>query len=488
MNPTLLRKQACDLRAKAQAVVDKIQAEEHDAEALTKASEEARGYITEAKALDDQAHQIEDLQRDVNGGTLAARNNPAVPTAPSPELPTSGGTLTIPAEPKDTELEARGGFQDIGDFCLSVWSHNPAAGNRHFIDPRLNNLYDPQVGAGRVDPAQQARSAAAAGVRPMAAASGLSQSVGADGGWLLPTAFRTEIWDGMRNEVDSLLQFTDQFPIEGAESIELLANAETSRATGSRYGGIQGYWIAEADQITGSKPKVRRVIARPQELAVLCYVTDRLLNNAGSVVAEWIRRAASSELNWLIGDAIINGNGAGKPFGILNSGGLVAVAKEGGQAADTFTQRNIAKMWSRMHARSRRNAQWLINQDVDPELLSMFFPVTTVATTENVGGFATTLYNADKDTIMGRPIIRTEWNKTIGDQGDVLLADLKAYVTAFFRTGVQSAMSMHLRFDYLETAFRFVTSVDGQTWNNAPLTPANGTSTLSPFVVLADRT
>jgi hypothetical protein len=48
-------------------------------------------------------------------------------------------------------------------------------------------------------------------------------------------------------------------------------------------------------------------------------------------------------------------------------------------------------------------------------------------------------------------------------------------------------MSIHLRFDYNETAFRFLFAMDGQPWLNAPLTPFHGTNTLSPFVALATR-
>lgn len=49
-------------------------------------------------------------------------------------------------------------------------------------------------------------------------------------------------------------------------------------------------------------------------------------------------------------------------------------------------------------------------------------------------------------------------------------------------------MSIHLRFDYGETAFRFMFEIDGQPWIAEPLTPFKGSAnTLSPFVTLATR-
>jgi HK97 family phage major capsid protein len=69
-------------------------------------------------------------------------------------------------------------------------------------------------------------------------------------------------------------------------------------------------------------------------------------------------------------DAIVEGTGAGQPLGILNSPALISVAKETGQAAATIVKENVDKMWSRMWARARKNAIWLINQDIEPQLLA----------------------------------------------------------------------------------------------------------------------
>ena len=480
--------QSSDLKEQARQIRNDIEAnaENLSDEELEQKTNEATSLVAQARSSEERASKLEALDTQLEDNEDVSDLNARI-QPDNPEL-NDGGAIrrTVAATARDREREAQFGFNNFGDFAQAVYRCSPAAGAAFQADGRLNRLYNQDLGLGETIDGQRGRASGSVG-RPLAAATGLNQGIGAEGGWLIPPAFMSRIWDGLQNEADNLLQFTDQFPLDGAEKIELLANAETSRATGSRYGGIQGYWIAEADQMTASKPKVRKVKLEPHELAVLVYTTDRLLNAGGNTITAWLERAAVSEINWLFGDAIINGTGAGQPQGILNSGGLVSVAKTSGQAADTFTQANIADMWSRMHARSRRNAIWLVNQDVDPQLLTMFFPVTNIAVDENVGGFSAKLYNPDNDTILGRPIIRTEWNKTLGDKGDVILADLGAYATAFLQAGISSAMSMHLRFDYNETAFRFVASLDGQTWNASALTPANGANTLSPFVTLDDR-
>jgi len=321
--------------------------------------------------------------------------------------------------------------------------------------------------------------------RLFGAATGLSQGVPAEGGFTVLPEFSNMIWNGIGADPLALLPMTDNYTVTG-ESLSFNANAETSRATGSRYGGVQGYWIAEAAQITNSKPKFRQARVEPQELAVLVYATQKLLDNSGVALEQYLTRAATEEITFLVGDAIINGTGVGQPKGILASACVVSVAKETSQAAATFQKANANKMFARLHPRSRANAVWLMNVDVEPTLDDFNTLVKNVAGTENVGGIPTLIYNSEKNTLKGRPIVFCEFCPTLGTVGDVILADMKGYLTGS-RGSVKSAMSMHVRFEYAESAFRFMFAVDGQPWLASALTPYKGANTLSTFVTCATR-
>ena len=319
-----------------------------------------------------------------------------------------------------------------------------------------------------------------------AAITGSSMAVGSDGGFMVPPAFSTAIWNGITQQPDSLLSRTDNYTVEtGRDSLTFNANAETSRATGSRWGGIRAYWIAEGAQMTGSKPTLRQLKLEPQQLAVLCYATDKLLRNAVAV-EQWLTRAATDEINFFIGDAIYQGDGSGKPAGILGANCLVTVDKEAGQGAATIQTENIAKMWARLHPRSRPNAVWFVNNEVEEQFDYMNISIGTggVPTYLPPGGIADAPYGRLK----GRPVLPIEYCAALGTKGDIMLADLSAYAVGL-RGGVQSDMSMHLRFDYNETAFRFIFEVDGRPWMASAITPYKATSgrTLSPFVTLATR-
>ena len=442
MNPRIkaLQKQREAAKAEAQQMIELAESEDRD---LT----------------DDEQVRLDELKASVQQFEKRIDRIHELYTPTGNEKPIDGLDIGKPSstriEPQGPQLEKdpKRGFASLGDFAHSVWGVS-------------------QPGA-RLDDRMQI----------VAAASGMQQGLGADGGFLVPPEFSATIWDGLDKDPDNIFAMTDGYTVTG-ESLTMNANAETSRATGSRWGGVRAYWIAEADQITSSKPTFRQVKLEPQQLAVLVYVTDKLLRNA-TALDQYVGRAAVAEINFLVSDAVINGTGAGQPLGILNSPSLVSISKETGQSAATIVPKNIVKMFSRCHARSRRNAIWLINQDIEPQLHLMNEAAGTGGQLVYMppGGLSQSPYG----TLYGRPIMPVEYTATLGTVGDIMLVDLSAYCSGT-QGGVDSAMSMHLRFDYAETAFRFMFAADGQPWLASAITPYKGTSnTVSPFVALETR-
>jgi HK97 family phage major capsid protein len=318
------------------------------------------------------------------------------------------------------------------------------------------------------------------------APSGLHTAEGADGGYLVPQTVSDDIMAIVFDD-ENLLARTDTQAI-GGNSIALKAIDETSRATGSRKGGVRAYWLSEAEQYTAAKPKFREITLKPHKLGVFYYATDEELADASSVSLEKkLAQYAAEEIGWMIDEAILHGDGVGKPLGIMNSPCLVTVAAESGQDPATFVFPNAVKMYARMLPSSLPNAVWLVGVDFLPQLLAMTFPNASGTTPAFLsGGMYPSAATAPYGTLLGRPILVSEHMKPLGQVGDVLFADLAMYKTAT-RGGVRAAVSIHVRFDYGETAFRFDFRVDGQPWLSAPITPASGGDTLSPFVALAAR-
>jgi HK97 family phage major capsid protein len=253
---------------------------------------------------------------------------------------------------------------------------------------------------------------------------------------------------------------------------------DDSRKDGCRWGGVTTYWADEADPLTASKPKFRQIDLQLKKLTGLCFATDELLQDAAALESV-IRQAFQDEFAFKIDDAILNGNGAGQPLGVLKSGSVVKQELEAGQTAK-ITVENLVRMWSRLWSRSRANAVWYVNQQIEPLLYTLQVgdkPVYIPA-----GGLSETPYA----TLFGRPVVPLEQCSELGDVGDILLADLSQYLL-IDKGGINAASSIHVRFLNDEQVFRFIYRVDGQPLWNKPITPYKGSATLSPFVALAKR-
>lgn len=312
---------------------------------------------------------------------------------------------------------------------------------------------------------------------------GASEGVPSDGGWLVQQGMSDQLFM-LEHAPSELTRRVRRFPV-GANNNGLKINAidETSRVTGSRWGGVNAYWAAEGDTASATKPKFRQIELELNKLMAFFYATDEMLEDTNQLEAV-ANQAVREELDWLVENAIVRGTGAGQPEGILNSGALVTVAKESGQGAATIVFENIIKMWSRRWARSTQNLIWLINQDVEPQLYSMSLAIGTggVPVYLPPGGLSTSGYG----TLMGRPVIPVEQASTLGTVGDIMLVDPTQYL-AIDKGGVKQAASMHVAFLTDQMCYRWTYRVDGKSGWRSALTPANGTKTQSPFIVLATR-
>lgn len=321
-------------------------------------------------------------------------------------------------------------------------------------------------------------------LKVQAAASGANESVGAEGGFLVQTDFAGMLDQGTI-ATGLLSGMCFNIPVGGtANGVKANLIDETSRATGSRFGGLQTYWAAEAATVTASKPKFRQIELSLKKLFGLMYATEELLADASALTA-MVNRWFPAEFGFKVDDAIINGTGAGMPLGILNSGCLVSVAKEAGQAAATILFENIVKMYARLLDSSDPRAIWLINRDILPQLLTMSLAVGT----GGIPVFMPANGAADRPfmTLMGKRLMPIEQAATLGTVGDIMLVDLGEYLLAT-KGGVQAAASIHVKFIYDEMTFRWTYRIDGQPLRSSALTPYKGTAnTRSPFIALATR-
>ena len=413
-----------DARLKAMAVLNKAEAEDRF---LTEAEQkEIDGYESEIRSWDEsitRAERMLAIEPEERGVTEKPEAKPA------------------PQKPEEKR------FGTLGEQLLAAYRAAMPGGH---TDERLSTR----------------------------AASGLNESTPSDGGFLVQQDFVKELLK-RTYETGILASKVKKIPIStNANGLKINAVDEDSRANGSRWGGVQTYWEAEADEHTGSKPKFRQMELSLKKLTGLCYATDELLQDAAALEAV-IRQAFAEEFGFKMDDAILSGSGEGEPLGILNSGALVKVEKEKDQK-DIITVENLIKMWNRLWSKSRANAVWYINQEIEPYLYTLKLgdkPVYIPA-----GGISEKPYG----TIFGRPVVPLEQCNAAGEVGDIILADVGQYLL-IDKGGIKAASSIHVRFLYDENVFRFIYRVDGKPIWNKPLAPYKGKATVSPFITLDKR-
>lgn len=419
----ILQKQRTALVAEAGKLAGKLDDENYDFTA--EETERADTIVNELEAVDGKIKLAETLA----GIKLGAEADPENPSA------------SIPASPINTAERDRNGFANIAEYGVAV--KNASLGNG--TDNRL-------LAQNPTDSHQETNS---------------------DDGYMVPAQFRRDIFQLVLEEESALVNMITLEDTIG-NSVDFLRDESTPWSSL----GLQALWGAELGALTPSRLNTDADNLKLQKLYVFAEASDELLEDAPRLNSRLTRDAARA-INWKLDDAIYDGDGTGKPEGILQSSALVSVAKESGQSADTIVAENVLQMYSRQMDIS--NSIWIANTNTFPQIATM--TIGDQPMYQPPMGLAAAPFG----TLMGRPILYTEHAKTVGDQGDLCFASMRNYYGIKKSGGVKFAESMHLFFDRDAQAFRWTFRFNGQTFLSAPVTPNNGSDTKSHFIALAER-
>ena len=308
-----------------------------------------------------------------------------------------------------------------------------------------------------------------------------SESVGEDGGYLVPPEFASDIFQ-LSLGGKALLPYTNELKTTKSNSLSIPKDETTPWDLTK---SVQVRWLGEAIAAVASKPYFGTTMLVMKKIMALVPVTDELLSDSNALES-YLPKKVGGKLQWALNTAILFGDGVGKPYGCMKSGAAVVVTKDSNQSTNTLSVTNIGNMFSRLPEDSIDSALWLIHPTCIPALMSLqvgnipiFLPIAnTSGAMAGRGVFG---------TLLGVPVMMSQLCQPFSSQGDILLLDLKYYNTLTKKNGPETAVSMHLYFDADETAFRTITRIDGQSMLSAPIQPANGSVTLSPFIQLGAR-
>lgn len=432
-----LQARKADAVKAARALTDRVAAEARDFNAEEQT--EFNGYTAQIGALNAQIEREQLLAAEEAG--MNAAGGVEIPAAATISV-----TENVAADPKR-------GFASFGEFAKAVVG---ASTDPRAMDKRL------LIGA------------AAPGTAG-------NEGSGADGGFVVPPQYSADVFKLSLGE-DALLDKTDNVEVTG-NSMVFPKTEQTPWGTN----GVRAYWQAEAAAATATKPVLGTQALRLHKLMALVPLTDELVADTNALDS-LVPGLVGDSIRWKTNEAILFGNGNGQPLGALTSSGpVITQAKDSGQAANTLSATNLFNMISRLPQGSLGNAVWLIHPTVIPQLATLVLgnipvfvpaaPATNGALTQGVSfGY-----------ILGRPCIISQHCSTLSSAGDVQLLDLSYYRTITKAGGVQMAQSLHLYFDADALALRATFRVDGSPKIAAPISPAKGSTTLSPFVQLGAR-
>lgn len=429
-----LRQRRASLAEEARTILDAAEAEGRD---LT---DEERTRFDELEA------QMETLAGDIEREERLERTEAEL-EATLEEPATRSTAVRGMHRPDDG---GRGEFRSFGEFLAAV-RFSPA-------DPRLG---DPQE---------------------VRAASDQSMSGGSGeyGGYAVPEQFIDTFLEVSPQEAVVRPRATVIPPGDRPEAPARMVALDQSTAT-NMYGGVEVSWIAEGAEKPQTDMKIREVSLQPHEVAGHIVTTDQLLRNwaaAGATIERQLRNAilAAEDV------AFLAGNGVGKPLGPLFAGsqGPPPIAAPGAVKAinrTTASQVAYADLVA-MYAAAKHGGEltWVVSPTALPQLMQLKDGndnlIWQPSARDGVPG-----------EIFGIPVIINERSPVLGTYGDVALIDFGYYL---IKDGVGPiiAASPHVHFVNNKTVIKVFKTVDGKPWLNSAIPLEDGTTTVSPFVVL----
>lgn len=243
--------------------------------------------------------------------------------------------------------------------------------------------------------------------------------------------------------------------------------------TNGIYGGMSMQWIDEGGTKSDQTPEFSYVELEPKEIGGSTIITDKLLRNAPAL-SSWLRMQYGKLVNGKEDYAFLRGNGVGQPVGLIGCAGEKTVTRT---TASTIGFADVSNMLMNLLADSWGSAVWIASQSILTQLTGL---VDTAGNTLFLVGDATKKIPA---TLFGIPIIFTGKTPTLGNKGDLILADLSYYLIKE-GSGPYFASSEHVYFTTNKTVVKMFKNVDGAPWVKSTLLLEDSTTTVSPIVTL----
>jgi len=430
-----------DLEAQSKKLFEDAKAILTKADASAEDKAKVEPMLEEAKTLKARAFQLKDISD--NLGDIALRHE----------------TKQDPEEEKGKRKELTE-FKDWAEYITAVYNANHKMVALRKIDPRLQFFND------KGEPTDKKT---------------LVENVGASGGFLVPTEFLAQL-QAVVAENSIVRQRATIIRMRRRQvDIPVLNQTGTTAGQPHWFGGMQFYWTEEAAAKDASDPSFRKASLVAHKLVGYTYASDELVDDSAISLGDFLSGplGMAGGIAWMEDYAFLRGTGAGQPLGVINAGATISVAAAANPPAAASIYGDLLNMYESFLPTGR--GLWVFNQQHMNVLMGMNGPTGNAS---YLWGNAT---QGQPPTLLGFPYIFSEKLPSPGTAGSALLADFRYYLVGD-RQATTIESTQYDRWNYDETSYRAVHRVDGQPWLSAPLTLADGTAQISPFVILGAKT
>jgi HK97 family phage major capsid protein len=306
----------------------------------------------------------------------------------------------------------------------------------------------------------------------------LGEASGVTGGYTVPVEYYQQM-QALMAEQTFIRPRAFVVPMHSATMYLPYMDITTAQSAGTTpfFGGINMSWTAEAATRSETEPTFRNIELKAWELSGYTLSSNVLLQDSIVSLEKFLMQLFAQALGWYEEYAFLQGNGVGKPLGMLSAPATITVTR---QSANQVQFQDISKMWGSLLPASWSRAIWLFTPTVVQQLLQLKDGANrTIFLSIDQGVTKTPVW-----ALMGRPAIATEKLPALGTPGDIMLIDPSLYVIGD-RMQMDISASEHVNFLKNQMTWRVVERVDGQPWLSGPVTLQDGATQVSPFVKLS---
>ena len=235
----------------------------------------------------------------------------------------------------------------------------------------------------------------------------LQEGVDADGGYLVPEEYDSRLIDGLEEE-NIIRKLGHRITTSGERKINIAATKPAAA------------WIDEGEALTFSDATFSQINLDAHKLHVAVKVTEELLyDNAfqleNYIIEEFYKALANAEE-----DAFINGDGTGKPLGILATSGGAEVGVTAASATAITADEVINLVYS-LKRPYRKNAVFILNDQT----------IATLRKLKDGNGaymWQPALVAGEPDKLLGYPVYTSAYMPTVeAGAKTIIFGDLSYY-------------------------------------------------------------